>query len=45
MLHPELREKAEAEGGSVSDTMEKVAGNTGKPRRLTKLVGMGAPHW
>ena len=43
-LHPELREKAKAEGGLVSDTTEKVAGNAANPRRLTGLVGIWAPH-
>ena len=30
--------------GSVSDTIEKVPGNAGIPRGLTRLVGIWAPH-
>ena len=36
--------KARTSGGSVSDKTEKVAGNAGNPRRLTRLVGIWAPH-
>ena len=39
-LNLELREKAKNEGGSVSETTEKVAGNAGNPRKLTRLVGI-----
>ena len=36
--------KLRPRGGSVSDRTEEGAGNAGKPRRLTGLVGIWAPY-
>ena len=38
------RRRPRPRGGSVSDTTEKVAGNAVNPRRLTRLLGIWAPH-
>ena len=38
------RRKPRPRGGSVCDRTENVAGNAGKPKRLTRLIGIWAPH-